>query len=358
MDHALRRERLGARLSALDVEGFLVTRLPNVRYLTGFTGSNGQVVVTADAGVFFTDGRYTEQSAHQVPDLERVITRDDFVATLLERCRGLGLARLGFEAGGVTYRLWEQLRSESGGLDLVPVGTEVERLRWVKDKEELELLRRAQESADVAFEEVVLSGLQEGTTERELAFDLELAMRRAGADELAFPVIAAFGESAAEPHHAPTDRPLRRGDVVKLDFGGLVDGYHSDMTRTVAFGGVPPRLRDGRDVVARAQLAGIEAVRASASARDVDGAARAVVEAAGLGEYYPHGLGHGVGLELHEGPRLRWDSDDALPAGAVVTIEPGVYFPSVGGVRIEDMVEVTDEGCREIGRSTKELIIL
>jgi Xaa-Pro aminopeptidase len=362
VDHALRRDRLAGHLAALGVDALLVTRLPNVRYLTGFTGSNGQLLQTADAGVFFTDGRYTEQSAREVPDLERVVQPDGFVATLLERCRSLGLSRLGFESGSVTYRLWEELRSTSGsasgGPELVPVGTEVEHLRWVKDEQELELIGRAQETADVALEQVVLNGLKEGTTERELAFDLELSMRRAGADELAFPVIAAFGESAAEPHHAPTDRPLRRGDIVKLDIGGRVDGYHSDMTRTVAFGGVPPQLRDGRDLVARAQLAGIEAVRAGATARDVDRAARAVVEEVGLGESFPHGLGHGVGLEIHEGPRLRWDSDDVLPAGAVVTIEPGVYFPSVGGVRIEDMVVVADEGCQQIGRSSKELIVL
>ncbi|MEW6059926.1 MAG: Xaa-Pro peptidase family protein [Actinomycetota bacterium] len=358
MDHALRRERLSARLADLGVDALLVTYLPNVRYLTGFTGSSGQLLVTADAAVFFSDGRYTEQSAREAPDLERVIHRGDFTATLLDRCRHLGLSRLGFEAGAVTYRFWDELRSGSNGLDLVPAETEVERLRWVKDEEELALIRRAQETADVAFEQVVLGGLREGTTERELAFDIELAMRRAGADELAFQVIAAFGASAAEPHHSPTQRPLRPGDVVKLDFGALVDGYHSDMTRTVAFGGLPARLQEGRDVVARAQQAGIDAVRAGAGAREVDRAARAVVEEAGLGEWFPHGLGHGVGLEIHEGPRLRWDSDDLLAAGAVVTIEPGVYIPSVGGVRIEDMVEVTDEGCREIGRSSKELIVL
>jgi Xaa-Pro aminopeptidase len=183
-------------------------------------------------------------------------------------------------------------------------------------------------------------------------------MRRAGADELGFPVIAAFGEHAAEPHHHPTDRPLRRGDVVKLDFGALVDGYHSDMTRTVAFGEPPARLREVRDVVAAAQRAGIRAVRAGSTSAEVDRAARSVIEQAGLADRFPHGLGHGVGLEIHEGPFLRWDGDDVLPAGAVVTIEPGVYIPSLGGVRIEDLVLVTEDGCREIPRSTKELIVL
>ncbi len=358
MDHALRRKRLDARIAKLGLDAFLITRLPNVRYLTGFTGSNGQLLLARDRAIFFTDGRYTEQSTQEVPDLERVTYRDGFAAAVAETCARLGVSRVGFEAEALTYRLWEDLRREAGGVELVPAHDEAARLRWVKDEEELGLIARAQEAADRAFEEVVLSGLRQGTTERELAFALELAMRRAGADELGFPVIAAFGEHAAEPHHHPTDRPLRRGDVVKLDFGALVDGYHSDMTRTVAFGEPPARLREVRDVVAAAPRAGIRAGRAGPTWAVVDRAARSVIEQAGLADRFPHGLGHGVGLEIHEGPFLRWDGDDVLPAGAVVTIEPGVYIPSLGGVRIEDLVLVTEDGCREIPRSTKELIVL
>ncbi len=373
MDHALRRKRLDARIAKLGLDAFLITRLPNVRYLTGFTGSNGQLLLARDRAIFFTDGRYTEQSTQEVPDLERVTYRDGFAAAVAETCARLGVSRVGFEAEALTYRLWEDLRREAGGVELVPAHDEAARLRWVKDEEELGLIARAQEAADRAFEEVVLSGLRQGTTERELAFALELAMRRAGADELGFPVIAAFGEHAAEPHHHPTDRPLRRGDVVKLDFGALVDGYHSDMTRTVAFGEPPARLREVRDVVAAAQRAGIRAVggggaaagggrpppgRAGSTPVEDHRAARSVIEQAGLADRFPHGLGHGVGLEIHEGPFLRWDGDDVLPAGAVVTIEPGVYIPSLGGVRIEDLVLVTEDGCREIPRSTKELIVL
>ena len=358
MDHALRRARLAARIAELDLDALLVTRLPNVRYLTGFTGSNGQLLLARHGAVFFTDGRYTEQSAHEVPDVERVTYRDGPVGAIAEACGRMGVRRLGFEREGVTFGFWERLRGAGEALEPVPTGDEVGRLRWVKDEEELALIARAQETADVAFEQVVLSGLREGTTERELAFELELAMRRAGADELGFPVIAAFGEGAAEPHHDPTDRPLRRGDVVTLDFGGLVEGYHSDMTRTVAFGEPPDRLREVREVVAAAQRAGIAAVHAGATSAEVDRAARSVVEQADLAERFPHGLGHGVGLEIHEGPFLRWDGEDTLPAGAVVTIEPGVYIPSLGGVRIEDMVLVTEDGCREIARSTKELIVL
>ncbi len=358
MDHGLRRERLAARVAELELDALFVTRLPNVRYLTGFTGSNGQILLGPEGAVFFTDGRYEEQSCHEVPDTERVIYLDGS-PPIAEQAANRKLRRIGFEAEGVTYRFWERLRDQLEGVELVPAGPEVERLRRVKDGDEMGRLDRAQEAADAAFERVVLGGgVREGITERQLALRLELEMREAGADDKSFETIAAFGESAAEPHHDPTDRPLRRGDVVKLDFGALVDGYHSDMTRTVAFGPPEARIRELHELVAAAQAAGIEAVHAGATVAEVDLAARGVIERAGLGKEFPHGLGHGVGLEIHEDPRLRWDATDDVPDGAVVTIEPGVYIPGLGGVRIEDMVEVTAGGCRPIPRSTKELVVL
>jgi len=183
-------------------------------------------------------------------------------------------------------------------------------------------------------------------------------MIRAGAEDRAFDSIVAFADHAAEPHHHLTDRGVSRGDVVKLDFGALSEGYHSDITRTVAFGEPDPRMREIRDVVAAAQRAGIEAVRPGASSVEVDAAARSVIADAGHGDAFPHGLGHGVGLEIHEAPFLRWDGGEELVEGMVVTIEPGVYIPGLGGVRIEDMVEVTADGRREIPRSTKELMVL
>jgi Xaa-Pro aminopeptidase len=198
----------------------------------------------------------------------------------------------------------------------------------------------------------------EGVTERDVALELEDAMRHGGADRVGFDTIVAFGENAAEPHHGPTDRPLSRGDVVKMDFGCVVDGYHSDMTRTVSFGDPDSRLREIHEVVRRAQEAGIAAVAAGARAGDVDEAARAVIRDAGYGERFGHSLGHGVGLEVHEGPGLRAGSDDEVPAGAVVTVEPGVYVPGLGGVRIEDMVEVTTEGRRPLPRSPHELVVI
>jgi Xaa-Pro dipeptidase len=358
VDHALRRARLAERLRELGLEAVFVTRLPNVRYLTGFSGSNAQLLLTPAGAVFFTDGRYDEQSRREVDGAERVISLDGF-PPVAEHVGRRGLTRLGFESEGVTYRSWERLRENLVGVELVPLGAEVERLRRVKDPAEVERIAAAQEAADVAFERVVLGGgLAEGISERALALRLELAMREAGADGAGFDTIAAFGEQAAEPHHHPTARPLRRGDVVKLDFGALVEGYHSDMTRTVAFGEPDGRLREIHELVAAAQHAGIAAVRPGAGVAEIDRAARGVVEDAGHGPDFPHGLGHGVGLEIHEEPRLRWDGTDEVPEGAVVTIEPGVYIPGLGGVRIEDMVEVTAGGCRPIPRSTREMVVL
>lgn len=355
MDHALRRGRLAERVTERGLDALYVTRLPNVRYLTGFSGSNAQALVAARSTVFFTDGRYEEQSRHEVHDLERQIYLDGS-PPLAKTVSELGVRRLGFESAGVTYRQWERLREALEGVELVPLDGAVEVLRRRKDEDEVALIDAAQRCADVAFEQVVVGGgLRERITERELALELDLAMRQAGADDSAFDTIVAFGEHAAEPHHHPTDRPLRGGDVVKMDFGALAAGYHSDMTRTVAFGEPDPRLCDIRDVVAAAQTAGIAAVRPGASAAEVDGAARSIIEEAGYGQSFPHGLGHGVGLEIHESPFLRWDLDEVLEPGMVVTVEPGVYIPGLGGVRIEDMVEVTADGGRPIPRSSKEL---
>lgn len=357
MDHRLRRDRLVARLAEAGLDALLVTSLPNVRYLTGFTGSSGQAVVGSAGCVLFTDGRYEEQARHESPDLDHTIYADGFAAHLTAACATLGAGRLGFEGSAVSYRAWLGYTEALPAVDLVAADGEVERLREVKDAEEIHAIELAQEATDNAFDDV-LDRLAVGMSERQAAHELDLAMHRAGADGRSFETIVAFGENAAEPHHSPTRRALEEGDVIKMDFGALWNGYHADMTRTIAFGQPPTELRKVHDVVREAQQAGLDAVRAGARTGDVDRAARAVIERAGYGERFSHPLGHGVGLEIHEHPRLRHGGEDPLPAGAVVTIEPGVYVPGLGGVRIEDMVEVTDDGCRAIPTSTRELIEL
>ena len=356
MDHEGRRARFMARFEPLGVDAFLVTRLPNVCYLTGFTGSNGQLLLSAGDGVFLTDGRYIEQSRHQVPDFKREIYSNVFAPSFAKACAELGVNRVGFETNGVTYKTYLAL-AETGGVELVPTESEVDRLRWVKERPEVELLGAAQAIADEAFARIT-GTLTAGMSEKQVAADLESSMRHLGADGLSFETIVAFGESAAEPHHEPTDRSLRRGDMVKIDFGCVLGGYHTDMTRTFAFGDPGDRMRELYELVRRAQQAGVEAVRPGVTGGEADRAAREVIAAAGFGDQYSHSLGHGVGLEVHEGPNLRSGGEDVIPEGTVVTVEPGVYVARLGGVRIEDMVEVTADGARVIPRTTKELLVL
>ena len=348
---------LAERCADLDVDAVLISKLANVRYLTGFTGSSAMALVAPGGSAFFTDGRYDEQSRHEVPDLPRVASMESPLGAILEQARGLGVRRLGFERHAVTVAERERWEQRFEGIELTGIGEEVERLRWAKDPEELALLRSAQDATDGAFEDI-LDALVVGSTERQAAAHLERAMARHGADGLAFDVIVAFGEHAAEPHHRPCRRALAEGDVIKMDFGALVDGYHTDMTRTVAFGEPVAELRKVHDVVAAAQQAGIDALRPGVLAADVDRAARSVIEDAGYGDRFTHGLGHGVGLEIHEGPSLRRDGEDVIPAGAVVTVEPGVYLPGLGGVRIEDTVAVSEDGPDPLGVATRELIEL
>jgi len=339
------------------VDALLVGHLANVRYLTGFTGSNAVAVLGAVGAAFLTDGRYGDQAAHEVPDLERTVSTNGFVAALVDACRGLGIERLGFETAHLTVGRWRELADALGGVELVGTEGLVERLRWAKDPEEIHLLEQAQDATDQAFE-AILDRLAIGMTERQVAQELASAMRRAGADGVAFDPIVGFGEHAAEPHHAPGHRALEEGDVVKMDFGALWDGYHTDMTRTIAFGSPPPELRKLHDVVREAQQAAIDAIRPDVAAAEVDATARRVVADAGYGSAFPHGLGHGVGLEIHEGPWFHPESRDTLPLGTVVTVEPGIYVTGLGGVRIEDIVEITAEGARAIPTATRELIEL
>jgi Xaa-Pro aminopeptidase len=354
VDHQLRRRALAARLEDLSVDALLVTKLLHTRYLTGFTGSNGQVLVRPDDALFLTDGRYTEQSRREVPDLER----HTYVNPLREELPGLlgGIRRLGFEAEDLTVAGRDRLADALGDdVELVATTDVIEPLRAVKDDDERAAIRAAQAITDAAFD-AILDRFSIGVTEQQIARQLETLMMDEGADGLAFDSIVAFGENAAEPHHEPTHRMLEEGDIIKLDFGALAAGYHADMTRTVAFGSPSAELRKVHDIVRASQQAGIDAVRAGVTGADVDAVSRQVIEDAGYGDAFVHSLGHGVGLEIHEAPSLGRKQDEPLPAGAVVTVEPGIYLPGVGGVRIEDMVEVNDDGCVVVGASNRDLI--
>jgi Xaa-Pro aminopeptidase len=358
VDHRLRRRAVAARLEGLGVDALLVTSLVNTRYLTGFTGSNGQFLIGRDLELFLTDGRYTTSSRREVDVLERFTAERSYRRAVADRCATAGVTRLGIEAAAMTVAEHRDL-DEALGDDVTVIGLDgvVEHDRRVKDDDERELLRRAQAATDAAFAAVV-ERFAVGVSERWVARELEHLMIEAGADGLAFDPIVAFGENAAEPHHEPNHRTLEEGDVVKLDLGALVEGYHADMTRTIAFGQPAAELRKIHDVVRQAQQAAIDAVRPGRTGIEVDAAARAVIADAGYGDRFVHGLGHGVGLEIHEGPWLGTTRDNVLPEGAVVTVEPGVYVEGIGGVRIEDMVEVTADGCEIVGVSTRDMIEL
>jgi Xaa-Pro aminopeptidase len=359
MDVAGRADRLRSRFDEAGVDALLVTHLPNVRYLTGFTGSAGNVLVTPDRMLLLTDGRYRTQSAEQI---EAAGARADvFIgATQAEQRRELQgaaapWARLGLEASAVSWATERQL-AEALPNELVATDGMVEALRRIKEPGEVARIRAACAIADDALGSL-LGMLADGPTERSFALALEVAMRERGASGLSFDTIVASGPNAAKPHARPGDRRVARGELVVIDFGCVVDGYCSDMTRTVSVGDPGPPARRMWDVVRASQQAGRDAVRAGADCAAIDRACREVIEDEGWGDAFVHGTGHGVGLEIHEAPRVAASARDTVQARSVVTVEPGVYLPGQGGVRIEDTVVVTDEGSEPLTAFPKELVL-
>lgn len=361
MDVAVRLGRLRATFEGSGCDALLVTNLTNVRYLTGFTGSAALLLVQPNGALLMTDGRYTTQSAEQLASAG--VDAEVFIGNVSEQQAALakaaaGVGRLGLEAGHAT---WGQQRSFASLLgarvELVATDGVVETLRRFKDEGELARIEAAAAIADEALASVV-GRLTELPTEREFGLELDFAMRRLGASDVSFETIVASGPNGAKPHARPSDRRVQEGELVVLDFGALVDGYHSDMTRTVCVGSpATTQLQEIVDVVAASQAAGVAAVRAGASAREVDGVCRSTITEAGFGEFFVHGTGHGVGLDIHEYPLLNQLATANLDAGFVVTVEPGVYLPDVGGVRIEDSVVVTADGCRPLTNAPKDLVI-
>ncbi len=352
------------RLDAAELDAMLVTDWINVRYLCGFTGSNAALLVFADdrPPVLATDGRYRTQAAQQAPDVDVAIERA-CARHLAGRAASAGVRRLGFESHVVTVDGFDALAGElaqAGATELVRASQTVEALREVKDAGEVALLRLACEAADAALSDLVdRGGLRPGRTEREVGRELEALMLDHGADGVSFETIVASGANSAIPHHRPTDAVLAAGDFVKIDFGALVGGYHSDMTRTFVLGKAAEWQREIYDLVSTAQRAGRHALRAGATLADVDAAARQLIADAGHGEHFGHGLGHGVGLQIHEAPGINAMAAGTLLAGSVVTVEPGVYLPDRGGVRIEDTLVVPDGQAPELlTRFPKELAIL
>jgi Xaa-Pro aminopeptidase len=353
-----RAERLLALLPEAEVDALLVSALVNVRYLTGFTGSNALALLGPQIRTFVTDFRYVEQAAEEVDPAYDQRQEPMHLTDALPNALPSGQLRLGFDDEHLSFGQHAKLRDLlPERIELVPAGGLVERLRAVKDAAEIERIRAATRLADEAFSDLLESGLP-GRTERELALALVGAMQARGAQGVAFDPICAGGPHGALPHASPRDVMLGSGQLVVIDWGAELDGYCSDCTRTVAVGEPGEHAREIYALVLSAQMTGLEAVKAGAGGRAVDAAARAVIEAAGHGEHFGHGLGHGLGLEVHEGPYLSKRYDDELASGNVVTVEPGIYLPGELGVRIEDLLVVTDTGCEILTGLDKQLMVV
>lgn len=351
---------LRSHLEHESVDLFVALRPANVRYLTGFDRvfdeePGSLAIVEADRAYVITDSRFetAARAAAEGGPWEIVISAQEPLRALIGMIAEQGVGTVAAESS-MPHRLFELLSSDSGA-DVISTDGWVEKLRAVKDAEEIERIERAQALTDQAFEHI-LSFVAAGRSELEIALELEFFMRRNGSEGVAFPPIVASGPNSAMPHAGVTERILAEGDFLKLDFGARVDGYCADMTRTIAIGTADDRQREIYETVLAANLAGLLALSAGVAGSEVDAAARRVIVDAGFGERFGHGLGHGVGLEVHEGPSLSARATELLPAMAVVTVEPGVYLPGFGGVRIEDLVVVEEGGCRVLTRSPKELI--
>jgi Xaa-Pro aminopeptidase len=338
-------------------DGLVVTNLTNVRYLTGFTGSAGILLVTAEELVFVSDGRYRDQAAAEIQatgvDCRIEIVAADPDACIAEAAKLAGVTSVGLEAQTVTWaaqRRWESELFTTG--EIAATNGIVEELRLIKDAGEAARIRAACAIADEALLQI-RPRLGDGLTEIEFGLELDSRMRKLGAADLSFETIVASGPNGAKPHHRPSSRRIVEGDLVVIDFGALIDGYHSDMTRTVAVGDIGDERRNMLDVVLASQQAGVDAIRPGVAAAEVDAACRKVIVDAGLGEAFLHSTGHGVGLDIHEEPRVSTRSTATLRPGHVVTVEPGVYLPELGGVRIEDTLLVTEGGCDRLTLAPK-----
>jgi Xaa-Pro aminopeptidase len=327
---------------------FLVSDLVNLRYLTGLASSNAALLVEPDRARLFTDFRYLE-SARALDGIEVVETKRDLFQSLADELSG----EIAFEATSVTFE--RHARLYAGGVEPVPTYGVIEELRVVKDDEELNSIRRAAEITDEAFDRLGSERFI-GRTESDLAWRMQQLLHQLGAETASFSPVVASGPNAARPHHFPGQRKVRAGDTVIVDAGCTIEGYCSDCTRTFAAGSLSDELRHAYEVCLEAQMAGVEATQPGASGPGVDAAARDRIQAAGFGEMFGHGLGHGVGLAVHEAPRLAKESSDTLQERNVVTVEPGIYVPGVGGIRIEDLVVVREGGPEVLSRVRKDLL--
>ncbi|NJP37641.1 M24 family metallopeptidase [Alkalicoccus luteus] len=349
-------DQLRSRFDATGIDAFLTQSTYNRRYLTGFTGTAGAALVTADSSRLITDFRYTVQARSQAPEFEIVEHSKPLLEELANQVKELGIHKLGFEKDHVSYTQYEAL-SEQLDCELIPVSGLVEDMRLLKTADEISVIEKAVQIADEAFSHIQ-SYIKAGVKEIDVSNELEFFMRKQGAVSSSFDIIVASGERSAYPHGVASDKIIESGELVTLDFGAYYNGYCSDITRTVAVGDVSAELKEIYDTVLQAQIKGVEGLKPGLTGREADALTRDYIKEKGFGEYFGHSTGHGMGMEVHEGPGLSHRSDKKLEPGMVVTVEPGIYVEGTGGTRIEDDVVITEDGCRILSASPKELIIL
>ncbi|WP_028783181.1 M24 family metallopeptidase [Thalassobacillus devorans] len=340
----------------LDIDALLVTSDKNRRYLTGFTGSAGAVLITATDALFITDFRYTQQAREQAKGYKVVEHKKPLIEEIADQIDQLGVKTVGFEQDLLTYGNHRQYEQKFGA-ELVPTSGLVEKLRLIKTEGEISILKDAVKIADDAFEHI-LTYIKPGVREIDVANELEFFMRKQGAASSSFDIIVASGERSAYPHGVASEKEIQTGELVTLDFGALYKGYCSDITRTVAVGEISDELKEIYNTVLEAQLRGMDGLASGITGKEADALTRDYIKEKGYGEYFGHSTGHGIGLDVHEGPGLSHRSDKVLEAGMVVTVEPGIYVPGIGGCRIEDDALITDTGNERLSKSPKELITL
>ena len=352
-----RINKLKEKLKEKDIEAFLVTKKENVRYLSQFTGTAGKLLITQNDSVFITDFRYLDQAEKQTDGCVIEEINSNFINGFSELLKRKNIKNLSFESQDLNFKMYQKLKNKLDLDSLNPVESVVENLRMIKDQAEIAKIKKAVEIADRGFQ-FLLDFIEVGKTEKEIALELEFFMKRNGGEANAFDFIVASGKRGSLPHGVASDKKVEKGDLVTIDFGTVYQGYHSDITRTVAVGEPQQKLKDIYELVLRAQKKVIAEIRADMSCVEADKIARDLISEAGYKKNFGHGLGHGIGLEIHEAPRVSYSSEDELKAGMVVTDEPGIYISGLGGVRIEDDLLITETGCEVLNTAPKELIIL
>ena len=352
-----RIKKLRDRFEDLKINGILLSNPFNRYYLSGFTGTSGYLIIGEDKSILITDSRYIKQAREQCVDIEVVDQGKDIYETFLKVLDEIKINRLGFEENHITLRQFREYEKKLEEINLVPIRGEIKRLREIKDKEEIIKIRKAAEIADGALSHI-LNYIKPGIREDEISLEIEYFMKRQGASAVSFDTIVASGERSSMPHGVASSKEIEFGDTVTLDFGCIYEGYCSDMTRTVFVGKAKEEIKKIYEIVLKAQTSALEMLKSGLLCKDIDACAREIITAYGYGENFGHGLGHSLGLEIHEDPAISSRSERNLESDMVITIEPGIYLEDIGGVRIEDLVLITENSYENLVKSPKEIIII